>query len=83
MENIPKNTKSSFLSVVPQQYLVDVSMANVIKGNSAVLKCNIPSFVADFVTVKSWVTDDGDVYYPSNNYGNFYVVQIGYSFLYL
>lgn len=33
----------------------------VIKGNSAVVKCKIPSFVADFVQVEAWLyNDDGD-----------------------
>ncbi|MPC73792.1 hypothetical protein E2C01_068129 [Portunus trituberculatus] len=44
-------------------------MENVIRGNSAILKCNIPSFVADFVSVQAWVTDKGDTYYKSRNYG--------------
>lgn len=34
----------------------------VIKGNSAVVKCKIPSFVADFVHVEAWLySEDGDV----------------------
>lgn len=43
----------------------------MIRGNSAVLKCKIPSFVADFVSVQSWVDSEGKHYYPNNNYGNF------------
>lgn len=32
----------------------------VIKGNSAVMKCKIPSFVADFVQVEAWINaEDG------------------------
>ncbi|KAB7494489.1 hypothetical protein Anas_07288 [Armadillidium nasatum] len=54
--------------LVPQAYIVDVSLSNVIKGNSALLKCNIPSFVADFVQVSSWVTDKGHTFLPSDNY---------------
>lgn len=42
----------------------------MIRGNSAVLKCKIPSFVADFVSVQSWVDSEGKHYYPNNNYGN-------------
>lgn len=30
----------------------------MIRGNSAVLKCSIPSFVADFVNVVSWHDED-------------------------
>lgn len=29
------------------------------KGNSGILKCLIPSFVADFVEVTGWVDDGG------------------------
>lgn len=32
----------------------------VIRGNAAVLKCSIPSFVADFVIVVGWVDSDGN-----------------------
>nr|XP_053626456.1 cell adhesion molecule Dscam2-like [Cherax quadricarinatus] len=60
--------------VVPQAYLIDVSLENVIRGNSAILKCNIPSFVADFVSVQAWVTDKGDAYYPTQNYDGKYLV---------
>jgi len=41
-------------SVVTQNYLVEVNNEHVIRGNSAIIKCSIPSFVADFVTVLSW-----------------------------
>lgn len=30
------------------------------RGNSAVLKCLIPSFVADFVYVDAWINEDGN-----------------------
>ena len=42
---------------------------SVLKGNSAILKCVIPSFVGDFVSVEAWVDADGRNYYPSDNYG--------------
>lgn len=34
----------------------------VIRGNSAIMKCSVPSFVADFITVEAWVTNDGQTY---------------------
>jgi len=37
----------------------------VIRGNSVVLKCSIPPFIADFVTVTSWQDNSGNVYEPS------------------
>lgn len=45
----------------------------MIRGNSAVLKCSIPSFVADFVSVVSWQDDSGNMYAgtdASSNQGN-------------
>lgn len=33
----------------------------MIRGNAAVLKCSIPSFVADFVRVESWIDELGTV----------------------
>jgi hypothetical protein len=46
-----------------------VNKEPVIKGNSVVMKCGIPSFVADFVAVLSWSTDKGDNFYPGIDYG--------------
>lgn len=45
----------------------------VIKGNSAVMKCKIPSFVADFVQVEAWINaEDGTEILRSNNSSNSY-----------
>lgn len=55
--------------VVSQFYDTDVNKAYVIRGNAAILKCEIPSFVADFVSVVSWHTDQDEVFYPANDYG--------------
>lgn len=63
---------SSFLSiclVVNQFYGADILMEYVIKGNAAVLKCSIPSFVADFVRVESWIDEEGTELRHSENYG--------------
>lgn len=50
-----------------QFYEAEVLSEYVIRGNSAVLKCNIPSFVADFVRVEAWLGDDGNEYTPAKN----------------
>lgn len=34
---------------------------NVLRGNSAVVKCHIPSFVTEYVTVSSWIISEGEV----------------------
>lgn len=58
-----------FLLVVTQFYDTDVNKAYAIRGNSVIIKCETPSYVTDFLTVVSWHTDNGDVYYPGNNNG--------------
>lgn len=38
------------------------------RGNAAILKCLIPSFVADFVQVTAWVDSDGVEFLSGNSY---------------
>lgn len=40
----------------------------VMRGNAAILKCSIPSFVADFVYVTAWVDEDGKEIVASENF---------------
>ena len=47
-------------TVVRQYYEVQVYDEFVISGNTAVLKCHVPSFVRDYVTVTSWVRGSGE-----------------------
>nr|AQY56561.1 down syndrome cell adhesion molecule [Penaeus chinensis] len=61
-------------AVVAQHYETEVNNEFVIRGNSAILKCNIPSFVADFVSVQAWVDNDGTAIYPSKSYDGKYLV---------
>ena len=42
----------------------------VMRGNAAILKCTIPSFVADFVQVVAWIDEEEREYLPSRE-GNF------------
>ncbi|KAL1463716.1 hypothetical protein WDU94_015442 [Cyamophila willieti] len=53
--------------VVTQHYTTEVNNEHVIQGNSAVLKCVIPSFVADYVSVMSWQNEAGDTYSIQDN----------------
>lgn len=55
--------------MVSQHYDTDVNKEYAITGNSAILKCQVPSFVADFVTILSWHTDKNEDIYPGENYG--------------
>lgn len=54
-------------AVVQQFYQSEVNNEYVIGGNSAVLKCSIPSFVADFVSVTSWEDSQGHSYSPKDS----------------
>lgn len=59
--------------VIGEPYRSDVSPEYAIRGNSVLFKCSIPPFVADFVSVVSWIDDVGNSYYSSDknkdNYG--------------
>lgn len=57
------------MQVVAQHYDTDVNKEYVIMGNSIILKCQVPSFVADFIDVLSWHTDENEDFYPGENYG--------------
>ncbi|XP_045126212.1 Down syndrome cell adhesion molecule-like protein Dscam2 isoform X48 [Portunus trituberculatus] len=58
-------------AVVPQTYQVEADNEHVIRGNSAIIKCEIPSFVADFVGVQAWVDSEGQTYYPNSHNPNY------------
>ncbi|XP_076390047.1 Down syndrome cell adhesion molecule 1 isoform X23 [Megachile rotundata] len=61
-------------AVVTQYYEAEVVSEYVIRGNAAILKCTIPSFVAEFVSVDAWVGSDGSTFKPSNDYDGKYLV---------
>ncbi|XP_050520795.1 cell adhesion molecule Dscam2 isoform X44 [Daktulosphaira vitifoliae] len=54
-------------AVVNQLYTVNVMDESVLRGNTAILKCHIPSFVADYVFVSGWSSNDGDEYSVESN----------------
>ncbi|CAD7088395.1 unnamed protein product [Hermetia illucens] len=64
-------------AVVNQFYKAEILTEYVIRGNSAVLKCSIPSFVADFVKVESWIDEEGVVLTTSEEYvvSQFYITE--------
>lgn len=55
---------------------------NVLRGNSAIMKCHIPSFVTDFVFVSSWVeSEPGEetrdiLPTTENDYGTFIYIYL-------
>ncbi|XP_054712901.1 cell adhesion molecule Dscam2-like [Uloborus diversus] len=44
--------------VVQQKFLPQVYDDYVIRGNTAVLRCHLPSFAREYVTLDSWIKDD-------------------------
>lgn len=61
------------IPVVQQFYQTEVNNEYVIRGNAAVLKCSIPSFVSDFVSVISWSDSEGNQFgMNEDNYGIFF-----------
>ncbi|XP_049290893.1 Down syndrome cell adhesion molecule-like protein Dscam2 isoform X1 [Anopheles funestus] len=48
-------------AVVHQHYQIRVNDEFVLNGNAAILKCLVPSFLQDFITIESWDIDDQTV----------------------
>jgi hypothetical protein len=56
--------------VVQQPYDVYVDTEHIILGNDGLLKCRIPSFVADLISVSGWTDNLENAFLPeANNYG--------------
>lgn len=53
-------------SAVGQYYEAQVYDMFVIRGNTAIFKCSVPSFVSDYVHVESWEATNGDKYFMPN-----------------
>ncbi|KAK9880043.1 hypothetical protein WA026_008554 [Henosepilachna vigintioctopunctata] len=60
--------------VVSQSYTANVMDESVLKGNTAIFKCHIPSFVSDFVYVISWLQDDKKEIVTQDNLDSKYLV---------
>lgn len=53
---------------VEQSYQLRVNDEFVLKGNTAILKCIVPSFVGDFLEIIEWVSESGESYIISQLY---------------
>ena len=49
-----------------QNYEVEADNEYVIRGNSAIMKCEVPSYLSDFLYVDLWKDTEGNVFYPNN-----------------
>lgn len=59
---------TNYQTVVNQFYDAEITKEYVMRGNSAILKCLIPSFVADFVHVVAWINEDQEEIFPEKDY---------------
>ena len=55
--------------MVSQDYQTDAFRENVILGNDVIFKCDIHSFMSDFVSVEAWLDSEAETFMPSNQYG--------------
>lgn len=56
-------------AVAAQQYDTDINKEYVIRGNAAILKCVLPSYLSDYLEIISWKIDDEEMAYDGQNYG--------------
>lgn len=56
------------IAVVNQFYDAEITKEYVMRGNSAIIKCLIPSFVADFVHVVAWINEDQEEILPEKDF---------------
>lgn len=52
-----------------QYFEVQVYDVFVMRGNTAIFKCQIPSFVSDHVDLMEWISTENDTYQFGNDYG--------------
>lgn len=63
-----------------QYYQSEVNNEYVIRGNAAILKCSIPSFVAEFVQVVGWQDDQGNSFNPDEKNGRMWRIVSSVNF---
>lgn len=54
--------------MVNQAFEAEIMTEYVIRGNAGILKCSIPSFVADYVLVDAWINEEGAVVENGNHW---------------
>lgn len=52
-----------------QSYNTEVHNEYVVLRNDVILKCSLPSFVADFVSVTAWVDSQANTHHQGDNMG--------------
>ena len=74
-ESVPQNWTTCrsakhdiLISAVVQSYDTNVGMEDVLLSNDVLFKCNIPSFISDFVSVVGWVDSEGSSHSGEKGY---------------
>lgn len=67
-------------AVIKQKYEVQVYDEYVISGNTAVMRCQVPSYAAEFTIVTSWIQEDVISIYPNSDTGTQFCSFIPRSF---
>ncbi len=65
--------------MVSQEFTTKAEDEYVIKGNDVLLRCRVPSFVADFVNVVGWTDSEGVDYVQGRDYGKRNSIRIPFS----
>ena len=66
------------LLVITQEYETNAEREYVIIGNTALMKCEIPSFVNDFITVNAWVDNENrEIYNTETDFGGKIICHLG------
>ncbi|GBM46794.1 hypothetical protein AVEN_195210-1 [Araneus ventricosus] len=65
---------SLFVFVIKQQFDPQVYDDFVVRGNTAVLRCHLPTFVREYVSVDSWIREDKQVLKRNDMKGSSYTV---------
>lgn len=66
-----------FLTVIKQRFSPQVYDDFVVRGNTAVLRCHLPTFVKEYVSVDSWIRNDDYVLKMGDTRSKF-VIQLKY-----
>lgn len=61
--------------MITQPYEAEADNEYVIRGNAAIMKCEVPSFVSDFVSVEMWSDSEGGTYYRNQSNDGIYDIS--------
>ena len=57
----------SIHKAVIQYYEIEADNEYVIRGNAAIMRCKIPSYISDFISVDMWQDTDNNTFHYNNS----------------